>query len=238
MPIDRQKKAAREKEYKEKTKAARAAAVQRLANAKAGDIEAFARAYFEALRHATPAQLRDEFEAFLREAPTGRATEATTELLGMVEAVLGRDSERWNSRQAARAKARREKKKAARQAALQQFEDAKEGDDIEAFALAYFEALRHATPGQLRDEFYAFLCEAPAGRATEATTELLDMVTAHLRLHAERNNARKRPQLHRRLRAVVVEGKVLDVPTYINEKRAAVIASIDDEVACCVEINQ
>ena len=157
----------------------------------------------------------------------------------MVEAVLRRNREcvkaHYNS---GRERPARKQAKAAREAAFQQFEDAKEGDDIEAFALAYFEALRHATPGQLRDEFYAFLCEAPAGRATEATTELLDMVTAHLRLHAERNNARKRPQLHRRLRAVVVEGKVLDVPTYINEKRAAVIASIDDEVACCVEINQ
>ena len=146
MPIDRQKKAAREKEYKEKTKAARAAAVQRLANAKAGDIEAFARAYFEALRHATPGVLRDEFEAFLREAPTGRATEATTELLGMVEAVLGRNR--------------------------------------------------------------------------------------------ERNNAQSLAKLHRRLRAMVAADKVLDVPTYLNPKRAAVIASIDNEVACCVGINQ
>ena len=236
MPRDRQKRAAREKKYKEK----KAAAVQRLAKAKAGDdIEAFARAWFEALRQGTPGQLRDEFEALLREAPIGRATEATTELLGMVEAVLRRNREcvkaHYNS---GRERPARKQAKAAREAAFQQFEDAKEGDDIEAFALAYFEALRHATPGELRDEFYAFLCEAPAGRATEATTELLDMVTAHLRLHAERNNARKRPQLHRRLRAVVVEGKVLDVPTYINEKRAAVIASIDDEVACCVEINQ
>ena len=217
----------RERPARKQAKAAREAAFQQFEDAKEGDdIEAFALAYFEALRHATPGQLRDEFYAFLREAPDGRATEATTELLAMVEALLLRKNPK------------RARAKTVRQAAFQQFEDAKEGDDIEAFALAYFEALRHATPGQLRDEFYAFLREAPAGRATEALTELLDMVTAHLRLHAERNNARKRPQLHRRLRAVVVEGKVLDVPTYINEKRAAVIASIDDEVACCVEINQ
>ena len=125
-----------------------------------------------------------------------------------------------------------------REAAVQRLKDAKAGDDIEAFARAYFAALRHATSGQLRDEFEAFLREAPDGRATEATTELLGMVEAFLRCNAELMKAWKRPQLHRRLRAVVAEGKVLDVPTYINEKRAAVIASIDDEVACCVEINQ
>jgi hypothetical protein len=231
MPLDRQEKAARAKARREKKKAERAAAVQRLANAKAGDdIEAFARAYFEALSHATPAQLRDEFEAFLREAPTGRATEATTELLGMVEAALGRNNERWTSRRA--------RAKTARQAALQQFEDAKEGDDIEAFARAYFTALRHATPGQLRDEFTAFLREAPSGRATEALTELLDMVAAHLRLHAEHKNAQRRPKLHRHLRAVVAEGKVLDVPADLTAKRCMDLALIDNEVARCVEINQ
>ena len=71
----RTKQAARDKSWEEKQKAKRAAAVQRLAKAKAGDdIEAFARAWFEALRQGTPGQLRDEFEALLREAPTGRAT--------------------------------------------------------------------------------------------------------------------------------------------------------------------
>ena len=215
-------------------KAARQASIQRLKDAKAGDdIEVFTRAYFAALRHATPGVLRAEFEALLREAPVGRATEATTELLAMVEAVLGRIRE-CNKAKSARGKT-------ACEAAFQQFEDAKAGDDIEAFARAYFAALRHATPGVLRAEFTALLRKAPAGRATEALMELLDMVEALLRRNAEDRNARnraKRAERHRRLRSVVAEGKVLDVPAHLNEKRAVAIASIDDEVTCCVEINQ
>ena len=164
----RTKQAARDKSWEEK-KAKRAAAVQQLAKAKAGDdIEVFARAYFAALRHATPGVLRDEFEALLREAPDGRATEATTELLEMVAALLRDGSP-------ARTQA-----KAARQASIQRLKDAKAGDDIEVFTRAYFAALRHATPGVLRAEFEALLREAPVGRATEATTELLAMVEAVL----------------------------------------------------------
>ena len=141
-------------------------------------------------------------------------------------------------KKAAREKKYKEKTKAKRAAAVQRLANAKEGDDIEAFARAYFAALRHATPGVLRDEFEAFLREAPTGRATEATTELLGMVEAVLGRNRERNNAQSLAKLHRRLRAMVAAGKVLDVPAYLNEKRAAVIASIDNEVACCVGINQ
>jgi hypothetical protein len=207
-----------------KAKAARQAADQQFKDAKAGDdLDVFARAYYAALRHATPGQLRDEFEAFLREAPAGRATKATTELLEMVEAVLGRN---------------RARAKTVRQTAVQQFKDAKAGDDVEVFARAWFEALRHATPGQLRAEFEVLLREAPAGRATEATTELLAMVEAFLRCNVERVKAQNREELHRRLRASVPESEVPDVPADLTAKRCMDLALIDDEVARCVEINQ
>jgi hypothetical protein len=141
-------------------------------------------------------------------------------------------------KRAAREKKYQEKTKAARAAAVQRLKDAKAGDDIEAFARAYFEALRHATPGQLRDEFEAFLREAPAGRATKATTELLAMVEAFLRCNVERVKAQNREELHRRLRASVPESEVPDVPADLTAKRCMDLALIDDEVARCVEINQ